>query len=151
METLHFVVQHHTGWAGHPDHYDLMLEREPGTDADAYVLMSFRTRTDEFPDGKSHSDRKARKEKSGDPTGEANLMTLNHDHRRAYLTFTGELAGGQRGAVTQEDHGELIWLRAPDENIQELKVNLKGKLLVGDFRIRHMGQGIYHFERMMRV
>ena len=151
METLalHFVVLHHTGWEGHAEHYDLLLEKEPGT-ADEHVLMSFKTLTNEFPDGKSHSDRKARQEKSGDPTTEMNLMTLNYDHRRAYITHSGPVSGN-RGVVAQVEKGELTWLLPPEGNLQELKVNLKGKLLVGDFRIRHMGQGIYHFERMKRI
>jgi hypothetical protein len=145
---LQFVVLHHTGWDGHTDHYDFLLEK-PAEPGDEYVLMSFKTLTNEFPDGKSHSDRKARQEKSGDPTTEINLMTLNNDHRRAYLTHTGAVSGN-RGVVTQIEKGELAWLLPPEGNLQELKVNLKGKLLVGDFRIRHMGQGIYHFERMKR-
>ena len=71
---------------------------------------------------------------------------LLHDVDRALPSV-----GARRRGVVQVEKGELAWLLTPEGNLQELKVNLKGKKLVGDFRIRHMGQGIYHFERMKRV
>ncbi len=147
---MQFVVLHHTAWPAHPAHYDLMLQMKPGlSDADP-VLKTFATLTDEFPDGKSHADARARKAGAGDPVAQANLLRLIADHRRAYLSFEGALSA-DRGRVVRVEAGALNFLGTPDAGLQELRFHLEGQILRGDYRLRHMGGGTYAFERMRRV
>jgi len=146
---LRFVVLHHTGWPGRPDHYDLLLQTEAGESDFDLVLKTFASLTDEFPDGRSHSDTKARGVESGDPAHKANLLKLLTDHRRAYLTLEGPLSDN-RGAVTRVDGGSFEFLGAPDPGWQAPRFTLGGEKLKGDFRLRHMGGGIYSFERLKR-
>ncbi|MCZ7647682.1 MAG: hypothetical protein M5U26_20905 [Planctomycetota bacterium] len=147
---MRFVVLHHTGWPGHDDHYDLMLQTEPGAgDADA-VLRTFASLTDEFPDGRSHADARQRDASATGPDARANLLRLIDDHRRAYLNLEGGLSGG-RGRVERIDAGELAWLQPPDADSLLFRFELSGARLKGGFRLRHMGGGIYAFERLRRV
>jgi len=146
---MRFVVLHHTAWPGRGDHYDLMLQMEAGADGDP-VLKTFATLTNEFPDGKSHSDTRARGAASGDPSAQTNLLRLIDDHRQAYLSHEGPLSGG-RGAVARVEEGALEFLAPPDPVLQEYRFRLGGKKLKGTFRLRHMGNGIYSFERLKRT
>lgn len=147
---MRFVLLHHTGWAGRADHFDLMLQMEAGEDDSDPVLKTFASLTDAPPDGKSHSDTRARGAASGDPNSETNLLRLIDDHRRAYLTLEGPLSGN-RGQVARVDEGTLDWLEAPDTALQLLRFKLDGRRLKGSYRLRHMGGGIYSFERLKRV
>lgn len=147
---MRFVVLHHTGWPGRDDHYDLLLQTEPGTGEHDLVLKTFASLTDEFPDGRSHSDTRARGLASGDPNAQTNLLRLLQDHRRAYLTLEGALSAG-RGCVKRMDEGTLEWLPCSEPPVQELRFALAGAKLKGPFRLRHMGGGLYSFERLKRV
>jgi len=146
---MRFVVLHHTAWPGRGAHYDLMLQMEHGGDDDP-VLKTFASLTDEFPDGKSHSDTRARGAASGDPSSQTNLLQLINDHRQAYLTHEGQLSGG-RGTVARIEAGALEFLAPLDPLLQEYRFRLAGKKLQGAFRLRHMGNGIYSFERLRRT
>ena len=146
---MRFVVLQHTAWPGHAPHFDLMLQMEAGADDRDLVLKTFATLTDEFPDGKSHADARARNAAAGNPVAQTNLLRLLADHRRAYLSFEGALSGG-RGQVVRVEEGELVYRCAPDTGLQELRFHLQGRKLKGDYRLRHMGGGTYVFERMRR-
>ena len=147
---MRFVVHHHTGWPQRPDHYDLMLQVAPGADDDDTVLRVFATLANNFPDGKSHADVRARGEGAGNPIDQTNLLRLIADHRRAYLTYEGDVRDG-RGSVARVEEGALAWLRPADEDFGELRFTCEGKRLKGDYRLRHMGGGTYVFERFRRV
>lgn len=114
---LRFVVLQHTGWPGHPDHYDLMLQKEPGSSDDDTVLATYSTSNNVFPSG----------------SGE--ILFSNHDHRRAYLTFEGALSQ-QRGSVTRADEGTMEWIASDI-------VRLSGQRLRGEFRLlSHSDQSV---------
>lgn len=147
---MRFVLLHHTGWPGRDDHYDLMLQMEEGAGEFDPVLKTFASLTDECPDGRSHADSRARGAAAGDPSAQTNLLRLIADHRRAYLTLEGPLSGG-RGCVTRVDEGDFAWIDPPDESLQQLRFTLMGAKLKGDHRLRHMGGGIYSFERLKRI
>jgi hypothetical protein len=106
---MRFVLLHHTGWPGHEDHYDLMLQKEAGENDDSDVLTTYSTAADAIP------------------AGNGEILSLNHAHRRAYLSYEGSLKGG-RGSVTRVDEGELEWL-SPDGT----RFHLHGELLLGEF------------------
>ena len=76
-------------------------------------------------------------------------MKLNSDHRRLYLDYEGAVSRN-RGAVARVDCGALEWTRPPQSNFHELYFKLDGARLKGPYRLRHMGQGIYSFERLKR-
>ena len=61
---MRYVVLHHTGWRGHPDHYDLLLELAAGR----AKLKTFSTLQDTFP-------------------AQASELKLIRAHRRAYLAY----------------------------------------------------------------
>jgi hypothetical protein len=48
------------------------------------------------------------------------------------------------------DEGTFEFLGAPDPGFQALRFKLSGTKLNGDYRLRHMGGGIYSFERLKR-
>jgi len=118
---LRFVVLHHTGWAGHADHFDLMLQKEEGSSADSLVLATYSTAADEFP------------------AGSGELLFPNHDHRRAYLAFEGPLAQ-QRGTVQRADAGGLEWLGGN-------RFRLDGPRLAGDFHLEPQPGNVVKFVR----
>ena len=111
---LRFVVLHHTGWPGHTDHFDLMLQKEEGSGDDSPVLTTYSTERDQFPSA-------------------GVILAPNHDHRRAYLTFEGELSQ-QRGRVRRVDAGTLEWLGTNH-------FRLMGTQLSGEFRLVSKGRG----------
>jgi hypothetical protein len=135
---MRYVVLHHTGWVEQPDHYDLMLQLEEGRADDEPVLKTLSTLSDEFPTGVSHAGH------AGGPTAQINLLRLISNHRRAYLTFQGPLARN-RGNVERVDEGNLMSFEQLAGGA-ELRVQLAGRRLNGEFRLRHLGQGIYCFE-----
>lgn len=147
---MRFVVLHHTGWPGHGDHFDLMLQAEAGDSDAAPVLKTFATLTHEFPDGKSHADVRQRDEQALGPDAQTNLLRLIDDHRRAYLEFEGDVSGG-RGRVARVESGTLAWLQPPEADALLLRFALQGARLKGGYRLRHMGGGIFSFERLKRV
>lgn len=121
---MRFVVLHHTGWPGHPDHYDLMLQMESGHDDDDRVLKTFATLTDAFPD----------------PSAGAVRLALLAPHRRAYLRYQGAVPG-QRGQVERVDEGELGFL-------PELQIELQGQRLRGKYLLRRTeGEQDYLIEK----
>ena len=120
---LRFVVLHHTGWSGHPDHYDLLLQLNDGRDENDRVLKTFTTREDVFPSSGS-------------------TLKLNADHRRAYLNVEGAVSG-DRGSVVRVDQGSLHWLRSTD---RLFKFMLSGERLNGSFCIREMFHDAYRLE-----
>jgi hypothetical protein len=124
---MRFVVLHHTGWPQHADHYDLMLQFQSGRSDDDLILKTFATESDQFP--------------SGDP---ANNMARLSDHRRAYLSFEGEVSGN-RGNVERVDEGELSDISG-DAAMNEIQFVLRGKKLSGRFKLIRRA-GIYSFEK----
>ena len=81
-QPLPFVILRHS-FEGAPkrDHFDLLIETEPGTDPDARTLIAFRS-TD--------------LDAQGLPTSAERLEA----HRRRYLTYEGPVTGN-RGSVTR--------------------------------------------------
>jgi hypothetical protein len=132
---MHFVVLHHTGWPGHPDHYDLMLQSEAGRDDDDPVLKTFSTHADEFPD----------------PSGGGIRLVLIAPHRRAYLHYQGPLSD-QRGRVERVDEGEMNPLctspLAEGRDAEAaLQIELRGRRLWGKYRLRRVNAEEYAFEK----
>src|SRR5258708_65677 len=113
---MRFVVLHHTGWPSHSDHYDLMLDRSDGGDDAEKVLMTFGTKSDEFPNPGAKLRRLA-------------------DHRRAYLYFEGPLSAG-RGTVKRADEGGFQMI---DGNPERMKFVLNGMRLKGTFTLTPAG------------
>lgn len=124
---MRFVVLHHTGWPGHADHYDLLLQRAAGRGDDDRVLTAFGSLANEFP-------------------WELCLLRRRADHAKAYLTFEGPVSGG-RGRVQRVDEGECTATAPPAPDMAEVNVQLSGLKLNGLFRLRHVGEGVYSFER----
>jgi hypothetical protein len=125
---MKFVVLHHTGWPGHCDHYDLMLQVEARQSDDDRVLKTFSTQADVFP---------------VPPV----LLKKNVDHRRAYLKFEGEASDG-RGRVERVDAGEFHFLDAPDAIWQNVRLELFGNRLKGRFLLRCTGADEFSFEQL---
>lgn len=128
---MRFAVLHHTGWPGRPDHYDLLLQYADGDDDNSAVLKTFATLRDEFP---------------------ATHVQLKKiaDHRRAYLELQGELSGG-RGHVTRVDGGDLRFISIPGDTWQDVRFELHGEKLRGNFRL-HCAHGTnYILERTDEV
>ena len=77
---MRYVVLHHTGYPGQPDHFDLML----AVDADGPLKTWRLTRW---------------------PAEPSDVAEPIHDHRRRYLTYEGPISGG-RGQVRRVAAGE---------------------------------------------
>jgi len=104
-----FVIQEHTTEAG--SHYDVMLEA-------GQALATWRLET--LP---------------GDlAAGEAAAAEALPDHRRAYLSYEGEISGG-RGRVRIADRGEYR-LHARDED--RWAFDLAGELATGRFELTRL-------------
>jgi hypothetical protein len=117
---MRFVVLHHTGWAGRPDHYDLLLEVSSSGGEDARALAAFATAGDRFP------------------TGQDCRMRRLENHRRFYLSYEGAVSGG-RGQVVRADAGELAELRRSGG---VWTMRLEGRRLRGCYRlVRGEGDG----------
>ncbi len=123
---MNFVVLHHTGWPGHADHYDLMIQVAAGQNDDDAVLRTFSTLSDAFPDPPA-------------------LLKEIVRHRRAYLKLEGPLSGN-RGNVACVDEGEI---RFPDgaAQSQESPLEFFGSRLSGLFRLRSTSDDTFSFER----
>jgi hypothetical protein len=117
---MRFAVLHHTGWPGHADHFDLMLQCMIGTTDDDLALLAFATEDDRFP-----------------VPGVSVLQPLEK-HRRAYLDFEGKLSG-ERGRVERVDGGSLMWLKG----VQTAPFSLTGKILKGIYRMNAVDNGLY--------
>lgn len=130
---MRFVVLHHFGWAGRPDHYDLMLETELGDEDDERSLMAFSTRSDAFPDPDAEH-------QSG-----CHLEPID-DHRRVYLAFEGALSG-DRGHVTRVDEGRLEWIVGPREEEKDLVFQLAGRQLNGMYILHRNDERTFEFRR----
>jgi hypothetical protein len=124
---MRFVVLHHTGWQGRADHYDLMLQFEPGQGDDDAILKTYATVSDTFPSGQPASD----------------LQRIN-DHRRAFLQFEGRLSKN-RGSVSRVDEGGVDLLSGDPSGSMELY--FRGKRLTGRYRLFLAGS-IYCFEKL---
>jgi hypothetical protein len=136
---MRFVVLHHTGWPGKPDHYDLLLQFAEGASDDDLVLRAFATVRDEFPLPGACT---AGQASSG--TGACRLR-LQADHRRAYLTFQGAVSGG-RGGVERVDEGACEMLAPRATEPEDMCVRLAGARLKGCFRLRRVEASTYAFE-----
>lgn len=123
---MRFVILHHTGWPGHADHYDLMLQVAEGAgDADP-VLRTFGSLDDEFPH-------------------EGSRLRQIQDHRRAYLSYEGPLSGG-RGQVARVDEGELEFLNPPEfagGAAGGICFKAGGARFQGVFRLQAEGENVY--------
>ncbi|NOS99293.1 MAG: hypothetical protein HOP29_01545 [Phycisphaerales bacterium] len=106
-----FVILHHAAPAG--EHWDLMLET--GDRLATWQLLSA-------------------------PTGAAACpieCVRIGEHRKLYLDYEGPISRG-RGEVRRVDQGTYtLRSRADDEWI----VTLHGETLIGEFRLRHTGDG----------
>jgi hypothetical protein len=124
---MNFVVLHHTGWPGHADHYDLMLQIDPGKNDDDLVLRTFSTLSDAFP---------------APPA----VLKENIRHRRAYLKYEGPVSEN-RGTVTRADEGEV---RVIDGSVQSRIMQLEffGSRLSGLCCLRSTDGEIFSFERV---
>lgn len=108
-----FVVLHHTGWAGHPDHYDLMLQTRESPDDNDLTLLNYATVTNEFP-------------------APGLLFALGNPHRQIYLHCEGPVSNN-RGNVKRVDEGAC---RIIDNNRQDLMIlELTGLRLNGVFSL----------------
>jgi hypothetical protein len=120
---MRYVILHHTAWPGKPDHYDLLIQVHEGTENDRF-LKAFSTPSNSLPVPSQPGE--ARRE---------SRMTVQEDHRIAYLTYQGQVGGG-RGRVVRVDEGECEHLRAPSR--EELKCRLTGQRFKGVFRLRQL-------------
>lgn len=123
---MRYVVLHHTGWSGHPDHYDLMLELDAGGAGGRATLKTFSTLKDAFP-------------------AQTSELKLIRDHRRAYLAYEGAVSRG-RGWVKRVDAGEIISCDSQEPGPREITLQLAGVCLKGNFRLRLRGESTYVFE-----
>jgi hypothetical protein len=96
-QKLRYVVLHHTG-SGDGDHYDFMLEI-PGNER----LLTWRVPT--------------APQKWGGDVGAIRIA----DHRKAYLTYEGEISGN-RGSVKRVDEG-MAHVTSVDGNQLELALH----------------------------
>ena len=119
---LRYVILHHTGWPDHPNHYDFLLQLNPGRDDNDRALKAFATTADLFP-------------------AVGSRFTMNEDHRRAYLDYEGPVSGG-RGSVVRVDHGTLRWLFTS----RNFKFIASGTKLYGVFCMREIFHGGYALE-----
>jgi hypothetical protein len=115
---MRFVVLHHTGWAGRPDHYDLMIEYVAGTDANDLALKTYATTQNVFPENGS-------------------ALSAIADHRRAYLTLEGPLSN-DRGSVSRVDEGDCV----PFPTGNGFCAQFNGRRLRGKYRLHMHTQGI---------
>lgn len=82
---LRYAILHHTGWRGHDDHYDLLLQTEAGGSDNDRVLATYSTLNDEFP-------------------ADGVLFKKNKPHRRIFLNYEGPLTE-KRGRVRRVAEG----------------------------------------------
>jgi len=129
---MRYVILHHTAWPGRPDHYDLLIQIREGTENDRF-LKAFSTGSNALPIPSQ----------SGETRRESRL-TLQEDHRIAYLTYQGQVDGG-RGRVVRVDDGECEHLMEPTRD--ELKCRLAGQRLKGIFQLRRHEQAGWTLER----
>jgi 3',5'-nucleoside bisphosphate phosphatase len=143
---MRFAVLHHTGWPGHPDHYDLALELDQGNGADDVVLKTFATLRDTFPlDAGSPGGREG-SERSAGPQARTDLLRKIHNHRRSYLTYEGPVSH-ERGHVRRADEGGLSLASSTGHAREDICAIFSGSKLSGQFRLRHIGEGLYTLER----
>ena len=109
-----FVVLHHTGWAGHLDHFDLMLDVGSAENPEDRALLTYSTISDDFP-------------------APGIRFEKNADHRRAYLSYEGSVSG-ERGQVRRVDEGEIISSQWNSEAGHWVLV-LNGRRLRGEFTL----------------
>ena len=138
---MRFVVLHHTGWPGHQDHYDLMLQFTSGLDDDSLVLRTFSSLTDIFPLYSTKSSKSMAVKAAEKPY----LLRLIDDHRLSYLHFEGPLSQN-RGSVKRVDEGELLFLDPFTPNACDIRFHLTGVHLTGNFRLVNQRDSIYSFE-----
>jgi hypothetical protein len=120
---MRFAVLHHTGWPGHDDHYDILLQNAVGASEDDRVLLAFATRENRFP--------------------AAGALLLRRDnHRRLYLEHEGDVGGG-RGNVARADEGALESIAQDGKSVA---FTLCGKKLIGSFRIVPLEDGSYSLQ-----
>ena len=72
------------------------------------------------------------------------IIEPNANHRRHYLDFEGEIAGG-RGVALRWDFGEFTWLVELDGL---RRANFTGHQLKGIFEWRADSAGVWHFARV---
>ena len=76
------------------------------------------------------------------------IIEPNANHRRHYLDFEGEIAGG-RGVALRWDFGEFEWVPSPHSVSEEVfRANFAGHQLKGIFEWRAESAGVWHFARV---
>lgn len=119
---MRFAVLHHTGWPGHTDHYDLLLQQAEGRDDNDRVLKAYTTLEDIFPAAGS-------------------LLRANEDHRRLYLDYEGPVSSG-RGNVRRIDSGPIQW----DSTAEQLRFTIGGTKLSGTYLLKSKQSSLYVLE-----
>jgi hypothetical protein len=119
---MRFAVLEHTGWPGHADHYDLLLQVAAGVNDDDPVLLTFSTAELVFP------------------IGRPDLLHRKANHRKAYLHIEGVRALPDKGQVKNRDCGELRWLSGPDTFYEKRLFQLSGGELRGTFSLQKLGE-----------
>jgi len=109
-----FVLHKHSGYG--PTHWDLMLETHA-----ALATWSL----------------------SADPLAGPPLeATQIHDHRKAYLDYSGPVSG-ERGRVAPQDSGALT-VTSCEENLWAFE--LRGGVLIGRFELRRVAGDRWMFQ-----
>lgn len=137
MKRLRFAVLHHTGWAGRPNHCDLLLQYRPARGPDDRALLAFGSLADEWL-VVARAGAKA-------PPAES-LWAALPDHRAAYLRWQGPVSGG-RGAVRRVESGTLEWLPARPGARQAWRFRLHGRRWRGAFALARRRDGRYVLRR----
>ena len=115
-----FVLHKHSGCG--PVHWDLMLEIGD-------VLATWRIGADPL---------------AISPGGRIEAVRI-HDHRKAYLDYSGAVSGG-RGRVEPEDAGQLS-LTSGDDDLWTFE--LGGSILQGPFELRRIVDGRWTLQRVV--
>ena len=114
---MRFCLLHHTGWLGHADHYDLMLQIRIGDSDDDLVLKTWASVG------------------SGSPIGDFDGTTFvqRADHKKLYFRYEGAVSGS-RGSVKRVDEGTLFWLpKRTENNGQDVEFSAHGCILLGSY------------------
>jgi len=120
---MRYVVLHHTGWDGHPDHYDVMLQLATGSSDTDRVLATFASQIDDVPEAGAAFERLP-------------------EHRRLYLDYQGPLSDN-RGRVDRVDAGRLRLLTPLSPDQKDIQIELKGLLLSGHYAFIDLRKDLY--------
>ena len=115
-----FVLHKHGGYG--PTHWDLMLEIDD-------ALATWRIGVDPL---------------AISPDGEIDTARI-HDHRKAYLDYSGEVSGG-RGRVASQDSGGLS-IASCDDDLWTFE--LGGSILQGRFELRRIADDRWMLQKIV--